>query len=96
MPRANSTPIQIHLPPGVATNLVVVVAVFGMTAAAAILGTALYGPKENSERAFRIIDRLKKEHESEKAEPSPTTRSRTRSTARGEGVQAASASQVKR
>ncbi|MFF4527037.1 hypothetical protein [Streptomyces bluensis] len=89
MPRANTTPIQIHLPPGVATNLVVAVVVFGMAATAVVLGTALYGPEEKSERAFRLMNWLKKTPEPDKPQSSPQARSRTRPAARGESVRAA-------
>lgn len=91
MPRTANAPIQIqvNIPPGVVTNLVVAVAVFGMATTAVVLGTALYGPKENSERAFRVMDRLKKTPEAEKPQPSPQARSRTGSTARAESVRAA-------
>ncbi|MFJ2566545.1 hypothetical protein ACIO02_27045 [Streptomyces sp. NPDC087568] len=89
MPRATTPPIQIHLPPGTATKLVVAVVVFGMATTAAVLGTALYGPKENSERAFRILDRLKKAPEPEKPQPSPQARGRTGSASRAESVRAA-------
>lgn len=88
MPRANTTPIQIHLPPGVATNLVVAVVVFGMAATAVVLGTALYGPEENSERAFRVMNRLRRAPEPEKPQPSPQARSRTRPAGRGESIRA--------
>jgi hypothetical protein len=89
MPRANTTPIQIHLPPGVATNLVVAVVVFGMATAAVVLGTALFGPEENSERAFRVMNRLRRAPEPEKPQPSPQARSRTRPTGREESIRAA-------
>jgi hypothetical protein len=89
MPRANTTPIQIHLPPGVATNLVVAVVVFGMATTAVVLGTALYGPEENSERAFRVMNRLRRAPDPEKPQPSPQARSRTRPTGRGESIRAA-------
>lgn len=89
MPRANTTPVQIHLPSGVATNLVVAVVVFGMAASAVVVGTALYGPEEESERAFRLIDRLKKAPEPEKPHSSPQARSRTRPAVREESIRAA-------
>ncbi|MGW6603134.1 hypothetical protein [Streptomyces sp. NPDC055036] len=89
MPRANTTPIQIHLPPGVATNLVIAVVVFGMAATAVVLGTALFGPEENSERAFRVMNRLRRAPEPEEPQPSPQARSRTRPTGRGESIRAA-------
>lgn len=91
MPRATTTPIRIEfqLPPGVATQLVVAGVVFGMAATATVLGTALFGPEEKSERAFRVMDRLKKAPEPEKPQPSPQARSRTGSTARAESARAA-------
>jgi Flp pilus assembly protein TadB len=96
MPRANTTPIQIHLPPGVATNLAVAVVAFGVVGVGAVVGTALWGSEEKSERAFRLINKMKKAPESEKTESSPTARSRTRPTARGESSQVASANEIKR
>jgi hypothetical protein len=89
MPRATTPTIQIHLPPGTATNLVVAVVVFGVAATAVILGTALYGSKEKSERAFQVMDRLKKRPEPDKPQSSPQTRSRTGATARAESARAA-------
>lgn len=91
MPRTANAPIQIqvNIPPGVLTNLLVSVASFGMVGIAVVLGTALYGPEENSERAFRVMDRLKRSPEPEKPQPSPQARSRTRATARGASVPAA-------
>ncbi|WP_330294060.1 hypothetical protein [Streptomyces sp. NBC_00576] len=89
MPRANTTPIQIHLSPGVATNLVVAVVVFGMATTAVVLATALYGREENSERAFRVMNWLRRAPEPEKPQPSPQARSRTRPTGRGESIRAA-------
>jgi hypothetical protein len=91
MPRATTTPIQIQLqlPPGVATNLVVAGVVFAMAATAVVLGTALFGPEEKSERAFRVMDRVRKAPEPDKPQPSPQARSRTGSKARAESVRAA-------
>lgn len=89
MPRANTTPIQINIPPGVAANLLVTVFAFGMVGTAAVVGTALYGPEENSERAFRLLNWLRRTPETEAPEPAPSARSRTRPTARGKGVPAA-------
>jgi hypothetical protein len=91
MPRSNTVPIQIQLPPGAATNLAVAVVVFGMAGIAVVVGTALYGPEENSERAFRLLNWLKPEKtpDPEVPEPSPTARTRTRPSPRGKGVQAA-------
>ncbi|MDX3527113.1 hypothetical protein P1P75_11830 [Streptomyces sp. ID05-39B] len=91
MPRANTAPIQmqINIPPGVATNLVVAVVVFGMAGTAAVVGTALYGQPENSERAFRLLHLLRRTPEPETPKPSPSPQSRTRPSARGKGVQAA-------
>ncbi|MFD9249534.1 hypothetical protein [Streptomyces bottropensis] len=89
MPSTASAPIQINIPPGVLTNLLVTMVGFGMVTAAAVLGTALYGPKENSERAFRVMDWLKRSPEPEKPQPSPPARSRTRTTSRGDSVRAA-------
>ncbi|MEU4986432.1 hypothetical protein [Streptomyces sp. NPDC021969] len=78
MPRANTTPIQIQiqLPPGVATQLVVAVVVLGMAAAATVLGTALYGSEEKSKRAFRVMDLVKKTPAPGKAQSSPQARNR--------------------
>jgi hypothetical protein len=91
MPRATTTPIRIELqlPPGIATQLVIAVVGFGMAATATVLGTALFGPEEKSERAFRVMDKLRKAPEPEKPQPSPQTRNRTGSTARAESVRAA-------
>jgi hypothetical protein len=91
MPRATTTPIQIRLqlPPGVATQLGVASVVFAMAATATVLGTALFGPEEKSERALRVMDRLKKAPEPEKPQPSTQARSRTGSSARAESVRAA-------
>ena len=90
MPRTANAPIQITLPPGIVTNLVVSVVGFSMLSAAVVLGTALYGPKENSKRAFELMDRiLGRTPDPEKPDPSPTARSRTRQTARGDSVRAA-------
>ena len=89
MPSANTPPIQASLPPGVATTLVAVVVGFGVVAAGTVLGTALYGPEENSERAFRVMDWFKRSPEPENPQPSPAARSRTRATARGASVPAA-------
>ncbi|AWT46824.1 MULTISPECIES: hypothetical protein [Streptomyces] len=94
MPRANTAPIQINLPPGIATNLVVAGVVFGMGITAVVLREALYGTPETSERAFRLMNWLKREPGTEHAQPSPTARSRT--TVRAGSVRAASASEIKR
>jgi hypothetical protein len=90
MPRTANAPIQINIPPGAVTNLLVSVVVFGMVTTAVVLGTALYGSEEKSERAYRLLDRIQgRPLDPEKPEPSPTPRSRTRPTARGESVRAA-------
>lgn len=91
MPRATTSPIniQFEIPPGTATNLAVAVCVFVMATTAVVLGTALYGSEEKSERAFRLIDRVKKTPEPEKPQPSPQARSRKGATARAENIRAA-------
>ncbi|MDX2948014.1 hypothetical protein [Streptomyces caniscabiei] len=86
MPRATTTPVQISIP----TALVVAVVGLGLVTRAVVLGTALYGSEEKSERAFRLLDRIPgRTSEPQKPEPSPTARSRTRPTSRGESVRAA-------
>ncbi|MEE1764360.1 hypothetical protein [Streptomyces sp. SP18BB07] len=93
MPRADTPPIQINIPPEVtvaAVRLVTAVAGCGMVTAVVVLGTALYGPEEKSRRAYELLDRiLGKIPQPQKPEPSPTPRNRTRPTARGESVRAA-------
>lgn len=92
MPRTDNAPIQIQvqLPPGALTTLVVSVVGFGMLTVAVVLGTALYGSEEKSERAERLLDRIPGQTpRAEKPEPAPTLRSRTRPTARGESPRAA-------
>lgn len=93
MPR--SKPIPVDTPRTGSTPLTVAIAVFGMTVTAVVLGTALYGPRENSERAFRLLefpllhrlmDRLGKNPETEAPEPSPSARRRTRPAAREEAA----------
>lgn len=92
MPSATNAPIQVnvHIPPGVLTNLVVCVVGFSMLTAAVVIGTALYGSEEKSERANQLLDRIPgKTPRSEKTEPAPTPRSRTSLKARGESARAA-------
>jgi hypothetical protein len=68
---------------------VVAVVVFGMAATTAVLGTALYGSEEKSERAFRVMNWVRKAPEPDKPQPSPQARSRTGSTSRAASVRAA-------
>ena len=94
MPRTANAPIEVnvHIPPGVLPNLVACVVVFGMVTVAVVLGTALYGSEEKSERAERLLDRIPGQTpraEKPETEPAPTLRSRTRPTARGESPRAA-------
>lgn len=89
MPRANTTPVQIHLPREVAIALAIAVgglAVFAMGAAAVVLRAALYGEPEESERAFRLLNWLKTTPAPEDPDPSPSTRRRSRPAARGEAL----------
>lgn len=95
MPRAKAIQVELDSPRTGSTPLTVAVAVFGMTVTAVVLGTALYGPRENSERAFRLLefpllgrlmDRLGRNTAPEDPESSPPTRRRTLPSARGEAV----------
>jgi hypothetical protein len=90
MPPANTTPVQISISPEVVTALVVAFVAFGLVTRAVVLGTALYGSEEKSDRAFRLLDRIPgRTSEPQRPEPSPAPRSRTRPKARGESVRAA-------
>ena len=92
MPSATNAPIEVnvHIPPGVLPNLVACVVGFSMVAAAVVLGTALFGPEEKSERANRLLDRIPGQTpRAEEPEPAPPPRSRTRPKARGESARAA-------
>ncbi|MFJ5212292.1 hypothetical protein [Streptomyces nigra] len=56
--------------------------IFGMAVTTVVLVTALYGPKENSERAFRLLGFLKKADEPDKPQPPRQARTRTGATTR--------------
>ncbi|MDF2712893.1 MAG: hypothetical protein K0R62_8545 [Nonomuraea muscovyensis] len=90
MPRATTSPIniQVQIPPGTVTHLAVAICGFGMLTATVVLGTALYAPEDKSERAFRLLNWVRKTPQPEKPQPSPQARSRREPTTRAESSRA--------
>ncbi|MEV5915815.1 hypothetical protein AB0M00_43900 [Streptomyces chartreusis] len=70
MPRATTPPDTVE-PHDTGAGLQRVVVYFGMGIATMVVGTALYGPDKNSERAFRILHWWKRD-----PEPAPAVEQR--------------------
>jgi hypothetical protein len=68
MSRAKTTQTDATQPHTTGTCIQTVVAVWAMGIATMVVGTALYGPPENSDRAFQLLHWWKRN-----PEPSPTT-----------------------
>ncbi|MBG7704938.1 hypothetical protein HCJ76_44455 [Streptomyces sp. MC1] len=78
MPTANTTPTEAAESQGAPTGLQTAVAVFTMGIVGMVVTTALYGPKENSDRALRLIDRWKRNPEPASEEDTAPIRRRAR------------------
>ncbi|MEU1592796.1 hypothetical protein ABZ468_08020 [Streptomyces sp. NPDC005708] len=55
MPQAKNTPPKPAEPPATGPGIQTIV-VFGMCIAATVVGVALFGPQEKSDRAFRLLN----------------------------------------
>ncbi|MFE1451902.1 hypothetical protein [Streptomyces olivaceoviridis] len=77
MPRAKTTSTESEEPSSTATDFQREMARYVMILAGAVIFTALYAPKEYSERAFRVIDKFKRSPEPEADEDTPPARRRT-------------------
>lgn len=63
MPRDNTTPPDTAEPAAADPGLQKLVVVFALGTVATVVGTALYGPAEQSERAFRLLHWWKRDPE---------------------------------
>ncbi|NUS25006.1 MAG: hypothetical protein HOV92_12390 [Streptomyces sp.] len=63
MPQAKAAPAPVEEPPSTGAGLQTTLAVFGMTLIGTVVGTALFGPAEKSERAFRLLHWWKRDPE---------------------------------
>jgi hypothetical protein len=78
VPQDKRTPTDAVEQQSAPTTLQTAVAIFTMGIVGMVVTTALYGPQENSDRAFRLIDRFKRNPEPAPDEdPTPIQR-RTR------------------
>ncbi|MFF4542255.1 hypothetical protein [Streptomyces aureus] len=73
--KATSTPAEDSAP--TVTGLQITLAAFTMSLVATVVGTALYGPEEQSERAFRLLHWWKRD-----PQPAPDAPRRTQRTKR--------------
>lgn len=69
-------PAPAEEPPAGASGLHTAVAVFGMSMVGMVVATALYGPHENSERAFRLLHWWKRDEETAPDGKKPAARAR--------------------
>lgn len=77
MPRARTNPPDAE-PQAAPSGLQWTVAIFGMLVVGTVVSTALYGPAEKSERAFRLLHWWKRAPESAPEESTPPGRRRQR------------------
>ncbi|WP_128380427.1 hypothetical protein [Streptomyces cavernae] len=82
MPQAETTQTEAAQPHATGSGLQTVVAIFGMSMFAMVVGTALYGPPENSERAFRLLHWWKRDPEPIPEAPTPPGQRRSQRTKR--------------
>jgi hypothetical protein len=77
MPQAKPTATESAEPHATGAGLQAVMVTFGMCIVTMVVGTALYGPKENSERAFRLLHWWKRHPEPAPEEPTLAAKRRT-------------------
>ncbi|MFF3991488.1 hypothetical protein ACFY0B_43965 [Streptomyces sp. NPDC001797] len=82
MPQSKATPTESAEPDATNAGLQTVLVVFGMSIVTMVVATALYGPPENSERAFRLLHWWKRDSEPAPEEPAPSTPRRSQRTKR--------------
>ncbi|MFD8384253.1 hypothetical protein ACFV2X_38025 [Streptomyces sp. NPDC059679] len=82
MPQTETTQAEATQPHATGPGLQTVVAVFGMSIVAMVVGTALYGPPENSERAFRLLHWWKRDPEPDSEALTPSGQRRSQQTKR--------------
>ncbi len=74
MPQTETTQAEAAQPHSTGSGLQTVMVAFGMSIVAMVVGTALYGPPENSERAFRLLHWWKRDPEPAPEAPTPSPR----------------------